>query len=282
MRFFYLLLGYILILKADSVINPLPHILEQSPQKELGRALFFDPNLSRDKKVSCATCHKKEYGGSNGKRYGEGVFGRKTRYNVPSIYNLKYQYIFGWKGNIYSLRKKIEDVMKNPNIFDANFTQILTYLRNNSFYKQKFEKIFGKIDKETLLRALEAYVASLVTPDSKFDRFLLHKASLRKDELEGYRLFKQLGCIACHNGKAIGGQMRFQFGYFHKKKKKIVKCPSLRNVALSAPYFDDGSVASLFDAVKQMAKYQLGRDIDDETASKIVQFLRTLTGKCDD
>jgi len=124
---------------AQNPIDPIPKRNGVLTEKErLGKTLFFDPNLSKDKKISCASCHKKKYGGSNGKQKGIGVFGRVTKYNVPSIYNLRYQYVYGWKRKSYSLKKKIEEIMKDPNIMDTDFKGVIFYLENSHFFKKKF------------------------------------------------------------------------------------------------------------------------------------------------
>jgi len=281
---FFIIVFFISAIFAQGPIDIIPKDIKIDKDKALlGKFLFFDPNLSKDKIVSCASCHKKEFGGSNGKEKGLGVFGRKTLYNVPSIYNLKYQYIYGWEKKKYSLKSKIEEVMENQNIMDADFKKIVEYIKNNSFLRRKFFDIYKKVDKDSIIDALYNYLLTLNTPDSKFDLYLKGKVKLNKDELKGFELFKKLGCIACHNGKAIGGHLYFKYGYFLKSdKQKYIKCPSLRNIALTSPYFHHGKIKSLKEAVKWMAKAQLGKDITDDDAEKIVKFLKTLTGKLDD
>ncbi|WP_281950641.1 cytochrome-c peroxidase [Nitrosophilus kaiyonis] len=281
--FFILFFSSLYAEYSETPITPITESKYNLQKQELGKILFFDPNLSKDKLVSCATCHKKEFGGSNGKAKGIGVFGKVTKYNVPSIYNLSYQYVYGWENRKYSIKKKIEEVMRDKNIMDADFDEIIKYIKSNRYLKRKFLTIYSKIDKKNIIDALYNYVISLTTPNSKFDLYLIGKEKLTKNEAEGYELFKRFGCIACHNGKSVGGHMYYQYGYFLKSKnKKFIKCPSLRNVELTSPYFHDGKLKTLKEAVKWMAKIQLGREITDNQAKLIVDFLKTLTGKLND
>jgi len=283
-RFSIIILLICSILFGGYPIDPIPEKVEFDKERaSLGKALFFDPNLSKDKKVSCNSCHKKEFAGSINKKRGIGVFGRETKYNVPSIYNLRFQHVFGWEKKEYSLKKKIEDVMLDPTIMEADFNEIVRYIKNNSFYKDKFLKLYKKIDKDAVIDALYNYLITLNTPNSKFDRYLLGKESLSNKEKIGYELFKSYGCIACHNGKNVGGHFYFRLGYFlHKKSQKYIKCPSLRNINKTSPYLHDGSIKDLKETVKRMASFQLERIMIDEDAEYIVEFLKTLTGKIDD
>ncbi len=275
---------FLSLLFAKGPIEPIPKILIEDKEKsKIGKILFYDPNLSKDKKISCASCHKKEYGGANNEEKGTGVFGRKTKYNVPSIYNLRFQYVYGWKNKKYDLKRKIEDIMKNPNIMEADFDEIVDYVYSNGFLKKLFLKTYKNINKENVIDALYNYLLTLNTVESKFDRYLLGYGELSSKEKNGFELFKRYGCIACHNGKSLGGHFYFKRGYFlEENDQELIKCPSLRNVEKSAPYFHDGKIKTLKEAVKWMAKAQLGREISDENAQKIVEFLRSLTGKIDD
>lgn len=272
------------LLFAKGPIEPIPKRLIVDKQKaKIGKILFYDPNLSKDKKVSCATCHKKEYGGANNEEKGTGVFGRKTKYNVPSIYNLRFQYVYGWKNKKYDLKKKIEEVMKNPNIMEADFNEIVAYINSNNFLKKIFSKAYKNINKDAVIDALYNYLLTLNTTESKFDRYLLGYEELSSKEKSGFELFKRYGCIACHNGKSLGGHFYFKRGYFlDENNQEFIKCPSLRNVEESAPYFHDGKIKTLEEAIKWMARAQLGRDISDENAQKIAEFLKCLTGKVND
>ena len=138
-------------------------------------------------------------------------------------------------------------------------------------------------DRDGVLDALAAYERTLVTPNSRFDLWLRGDGTaLSADELEGYHLFKSAGCISCHQGVNIGGNLFEKAGVFQPllgRDPEMMRVPSLRNVAVTAPYFDDGSAASLDEAVQRMAQAQLGQMLSDQQVGSIVAFLRTLTGR---
>ncbi|BCD60142.1 cytochrome c peroxidase [Nitratiruptor sp. YY08-14] len=269
---------------ADMIIDPIPHEKRSLTPKEIvGKKLFFDPNLSVTKKISCASCHDLKRGGTLNQEKAVGALGKKTEYNVPSIYNLKYQFAYSWQKKIYSLREMIKIVLYDEKKMGNTPQSLQTYIEQNGWVKTALRTHFKKADVDALVEALRSYILTLTTPNSKFDLYLEGKIKLTPKEEEGYRLFKRFGCIACYNGKAVGGHIYYRYGYFSKQKDKIfVKCPSLRNVALTYPYFHHGKIKRLKDAVIWMAKVQLGRDITPKEAEKIVAFLKTLTGRFDD
>ncbi|WP_158297275.1 cytochrome-c peroxidase [Nitratiruptor sp. SB155-2] len=266
------------------IIDPIPHEKRSlTPKEILGKKLFFDPNLSVTKKVSCASCHDLKKGGTLNQERANGALGKKTLFNVPSIYNLKYQFAYSWQQKIYSLREMITIVLYDEKKMGNTSESLQKYIDQNSWVREGLQANFKKADIEALVEALRSYLLTLTTPGSKFDLYLEGKVKLTPKEEEGYRLFKRFGCIACHNGKAVGGHIYYKYGYFSKQKNQIsVKCPSLRNVALTYPYFHHGKIKSLKDAVIWMAKVQLGRDISSQEAEKIVAFLKTLTGRLHD
>ncbi len=284
MKRVFLYLFFTVSLLANGPIEPIDPAKHLNLLKvELGKILFFDPNLSSDSKTSCASCHKKEHGGSNGKRFARGVYDREVALNVPSIYNLKYQYVYGWLKKEYDLKKKIELIMTDPDIMDADFEKIKNYIQKTPFLSKRFSYTYSKVDKESIIDALYNYLLSLTTTGSKFDRYLKGEIELDPEEKRGFELFKRYGCIACHNGRSVGGHLYFKYGYFLEgKEQKYVKCPSLRNVEYTAPYFHTGAVKDLKEAVKWMAKVQLGREISDRDCELIVKFLKTLSGTPND
>ena len=186
----------------------------------------------------------------------------------------------------------------------SNWESIIAKLKSDREYTKRFSSVYADgITPDNVRNALATFERSLVTPNSKFDRFLRgERAAISNLEKDGYRRFKSLGCVACHQGVNVGGYMFQSMGvmgnYFKDRKtpvteadlgrfavtkrehdKHVFRVPSLRNVELTAPYFHDGSAATLEDAVKTMAKYQLGKDISTEETRAIVAFLKTLTGQ---
>ncbi len=283
MKILYVLMISISFICADSIIDPIPKTNATLTEIEkIGKTLFFDPKLSSTKKISCSTCHNLKSWGTTNKAKVIGAEGVKTRYNVPSIFNLRFQYAYSWQNKIFSLKKMVEVMLLDPNKMGASYESLQAYLNSHPNIRYRLKQLFGRADLDAVSRALEGYLLTLTTPDSKFDRFLRGEVKLSKQELQGYDLFKRFGCVACHNGTAVGGHIYYQYGYFSKKRKIEVKCPSLRNVAKTYPYFHDGSVQSLQEAIRLMAKVQLGRDISNEDIEKIVAFLKTLTGRVHD
>ncbi len=266
-----------------------------TPQRvALGRQLFFDPRLSLDKKVSCNTCHLLDAGGVDGIPTSIGHKGRKNPHhlNAPTVYNAVFFDRQFWDGRSPSLEDQAQGPMQAS--AEMAITKELAAKRINAIpeYVKSFQKAYGKdvkIDFEKIASTIGIYERTLVTP-SRFDDFLNGKEdALTKKEKEGLALFLETGCTACHVGIAIGGKMQpfdlssaFKYnnvGDFHGDKDGRIKAPSLRNVSLTAPYFHNGTVNSLAEAVKTMGKVQLLVDISDVDAAKIVTFLKTLNGR---
>ncbi len=186
---------------------------------------------------------------------------------------------------------------------DSNWIDITNKLKLSPEYQAAFAELYAQgIQSATIKDAIATFERSLSTPNSRFDRFLQGDVQiLSEQEKEGYRLFKSYGCASCHQGVGIGGNMFQRFGvmgdYFADRGKPtkadlgrfnvtgneadrhLFKVPGLRNVALTAPYFHDGSTRSLEEAVMVMAKYQLGRQLSSEELHRIVSFLKTLSGE---
>ena len=283
MRLLFVFIFIFNVVYADSIIDPIPHPNGKLSEIErIGKELFFDSTLSPTQKFSCNTCHNLKMWGTRNEAHVVGADGKKTQYNVPSILNLRYQYAYSWQNRIYSLKGMIKAMLLDPNKMAVTESSLQKYLQVHPKIGYRLEQILGRSDIDAVSMALEAYLLRLVTPDSKFDRYIRGEIELSKEESEGYTLFKRFGCIACHNGKAVGGHIYYQYGYFSKGKKIEVKCPSLRNVEKTYPYFHNGSVKTLQEAVWLMGKVQLGRDIAKEDIEKIVAFLKTLTGRIDD
>lgn len=288
----------------DEPILPIPDVIINNPQHvELGELLFNDVRLSKGAQVSCASCHSLSMGGADGQVVSVGINGQKGVINSPSIFNSALNFRQFWDGRAANLLEQVDAPLQNTKEMDFSWEQTIEILKSDPFYVEKFKQAYA--DGLTILNIRQAIVSfeeSLLTPNSRFDQFLKgNKTAITQTELKGYQLFKQYGCISCHQGVAVGGNLYQKLGilgnYFKdkdaiteadygrfkitKKQKDrfVFKVPSLRNVELTAPYFHDGSQTTLSDAVNIMMKYQLGIPANTEDTSLIVSFLKTLTGQ---
>jgi cytochrome c peroxidase len=291
----FLLCFSLFILNATD-ITPIPQKLQYDYQKAiLGKKLFFDTRLSKDNTISCATCHDLSNGGDDGLSVSFGVEGLKGTVNAPTVLNSVFNFRQFWNGRAKSLEEQALGPIENP-VEMGNKLDILVKNLQNTEYKEMFETIYGSlITKDNLVDAISEFEKTLITPNSRFDKYLLgDEKAITKYEKEGYEIFKNKGCIACHHGVNIGGNHYNKFGAFkeitsdnlgryditkNEEDKYYFKVPSLRNVALTSPYFHDGREESLKKAVEIMASVQLGRPITKEEIDKIVAFLKTLTGQ---
>jgi cytochrome c peroxidase len=190
---------------------------------------------------------------------------------------------FNWEGNLHNLNDETQRILVNPNIMDSTLDEILGKLKADPKVVKRFHTAYGRsADAVALLDALATYQRSLLTPGSRFDRWLKgDPGAIGQEELAGYGQFKSLGCISCHQGVNVGGNLYEKHGIFHPLASplpEVLRVPSLRNVAATAPYFHDGSVKTLPEAVKQMGYAQLDRVLTDRQIAEIVAFLKTLTG----
>jgi cytochrome c peroxidase len=285
-------------------LRPLPQRISIDVRKaRLGAKLFYDPQLSSDNTVSCASCHPFDHGGADYTAHSTGTGGKVGGINAPSIFNLAFEFRYNWNGAAETLYEHLDLPMRNPAVMGTDFTKIVEKLKGSGDYPQQFKNVFREgLTPDTVKLALVEYERALITPNSRFDRWLRgDQSALTEQEVQGYRRFKSLGCTSCHQGANVGGNLFQKFGvmgdYFadrgevtkpdwgrfnvtnDEKDRFVFRVPSLRNVALTAPYFHDGSAATLPDAVRVMARYQLGRTISEDDIAKIVAFLATLTGE---
>ena len=284
-------------------IEPLPKSLGASPEHaRLGRRLFNDKRLSGDDSVACATCHDLKHGGVDGRAHSLGVSGKVGAVNAPTVLNAGLNFALFWDGRAATLEEQAGGPIQNPLEMASSFSSVLKKLERDADYVQTFKKLFADGLTEANVRgAIADYERTLLTPGSPFDRFLEgDKAAISEQAKAGYLLFKGVGCVACHQGRNVGGNMFQRFGVFgnyfkdrgnigeadygrfnvtHNEADRFVfRVPSLRNVAKTAPYLHDGSKQTLPEVVQVMAKYQLGRSLDDEQVSQIVAFLSSLSG----
>ena len=288
---------FILFLTGNATnITPIPKHIEFNYDKAiLGKKLFFDNKLSKDNSISCATCHDLNNGGDDGLKFSFGVEGKMGNINAPTVLNSYFNFRQFWDGRAKDLKEQAAGPIENPVEMSHDFKILVPKLENTE-YKELFENIYSNgITKDNILDAIAEFEKTLITPNSKFDDFLLgDKEALTKYEREGYELFKNKGCIACHHGVNVGGNHYNKFGAFNfvasdslgrynvtknENDKYYFKVPTLRNIDLTAPYFHDGREPSLKKAVETMSLVQLGRPITNEEIDKIVAFLKTLTGQ---
>lgn len=286
-------------------IKPLPHIqisFEEMKKIALGQKLFHEPMLSSNNTVSCASCHNLQTSGADGKAVSVGINGSKGDINSPTLFNSRFNFKQFWNGRANSLEDQMDGPIANKKEMGSNWNDIINKLSGDAGYLKDFREVYSqKPNRENIKDAIVAFEKTLVTPDSRFDQYLRGKTdALNKNELVGYQKFKSYGCVACHQGTNIGGNMyqtmgvmgdyfkergnitEADYGLYNITKKEsdkfTFKVPSLRNVALTAPYFHDGYAKDLKQAVSIMAKYQLGLKIPEQDIQAITAFLNTLTG----
>jgi cytochrome c peroxidase len=287
-------------------IQPIRSELLDPRRVALGKRLFHDTRLSRDNTVSCAHCHDLASGGVDGRARSRGIRGQVGDRNAPTVFNCGLNYRQFWDGRAATLEDQVNGPVQAMAEMDGNWSEIVPKLRRDTGYVADFRVLYPEgIQPHTIRNAIATFERSLTTSGSRFDHYLNGDMSaLTSQERKGYRLFKDYGCGACHQGANVGGNMRQPFGamiapsrlrkdalsqsrrYFQKERpfeseeaQTLYKVPGLRNVARTAPYFHDGSVSTLAQAVEIMGLSQLGRKLDRPDVEALVAFLQTLTGK---
>lgn len=265
---------------------------------ELGKKLYFDPRLSKSGFISCNSCHNLSMGGTDNIPTSIGDKWQQGPINAPTVLNSSLNVAQFWDGRAADLKAQAGGPIANPGEMAFSHTLAIGVIESIPAYVREFRTVFGKpkIDIDQVTSAIAEFEKTLVTPNSRFDQWLLGRAdALTKDELEGYQLFKTSGCIACHNGPAAGGNSFQKMGIVKQYKasspaegrsavtgKEIdrfsFKVPTLRNVELTYPYFHDGAVNTLAEAVDVMGQLQLGKHFTKAENAKVVAFLKTLTG----
>lgn len=292
-------------------VRPLAAVLPaDAARAALGEKLYHDTRVSLDGTLSCASCHDLTLGGADrGKRVSEGIDGQKGGVNAPTVYNAGLAVRQFWNGRAADLQEQAGGPATNPvEMGDQTLEQVCARLAQDKALVAEFARVYGAeggLNPQTLTHAIAEFEKTLTTPDSRFDRFLKgEKDALTEEEVAGYLAFKENACATCHVGAAMGGQSFEVLGvfgdYFADRDAAIAygpdddglkgftgkdadlhrfKVPTLRNVALTAPYLHDGSAATLEDAVRVMARYELGRELKDTEVARLVLFMQTLTGK---
>jgi cytochrome c peroxidase len=250
----------------------------------LGEHLFDDRRLSHDGTLACTSCHDINTNGADGHLHPvSGAIGKPPLATL-SIFNAALSFRLNWRGNVRTLQEQAEASIENPENMASSVAEVLSRLNADRTIVRQFQHAYGREpDRSSLLDAIAVYEGSLLTPDSRFDQWLKgDRTALSSEEQHGYVLFQSLGCVACHQGVNVGGNLYERHGIFHPLASpwpEVLRVPSLRNVAVLAPYFHDGSAPTLDDAVRQMAVAQLDQTLSDDQVAAITAFLRTLTGK---
>ncbi|WP_458717536.1 cytochrome-c peroxidase [Pseudomonas gregormendelii] len=288
----------------DEPLKPLPAVPQQDAQRvALGRQLFNETRLSVNDSLSCASCHQLARGGADNKAFSIGFTGLPVAVNTPSVLNASLNFRQFWNGRADSLEAQIGEVVQSPSEMGSNWQHVVQTLSADTAYRTSFANAYPDgVTRDNVQNALASYERTLISANSRFDQYLLGDTQiLSREEKYGYQRFKEYGCIACHQGVNIGGNMYQKFGvlgdYFQERghptesdlgrylvtgdeeDRHVFKVPSLRNVAVTAPYFHDGSAATLEEAVDVMFKFQLGRIPSAEDKTLIIKFLKTLTGE---
>lgn len=292
--------------RAGEPVRPIVGQPEVDERKvKLGFDLFHDTRLSVDNSVSCASCHALDTGGVDNHQYSHGVEERLGGVNAPTVYNAVYNFVQFWDGRAKTLAEQAAGPPLNPvEMASTSFDEIIAKLQEDKLYVEAFNAIYSDgITEANITNAIEEFERTLITPNSKFDKWLLgDNEALTAQELRGYELFKENGCATCHAGINLGGEsyelMGLRRHYFAERGLELTeedngrfketklerdrhrfKTPGLRNVALTWPYYHDGTRLTMDEAVRDMARYQCDVELADAEVDAIVSFLYTLTGE---
>ncbi|MCB1761832.1 MAG: cytochrome-c peroxidase [Gammaproteobacteria bacterium] len=287
------------IAQAEEPIQPIRPVQQINlAQVELGKKLYFDPRLSKSGFISCNSCHNLSMGGTDNLKTSIGHNWQEGPINAPTVLNSSLNVAQFWDGRAADLKAQAGGPIANPGEMAASHTLAIDVLESIPAYRIEFKQVFDtdKVTIDEVTQAIAEFEKTLITPNSRFDQWLLgNKDALTAMELEGYQLFKSSGCIACHNGEAVGGNSFQKMGvvepYQSPREAQGLagvtgkdadrfkfKVPTLRNVEMTYPYFHDGEAQTLTQAVDIMGRLQLGKKFSDEENARIVAFLKTLTG----
>ncbi len=287
-----------------SLVEPIPLTVSVDLEKaRLGKLLFEDKRISKDGKKACVECHLSDKGGADNERLSNAINDKPRSTNTPTIFNVGLVPMLGWTGAGNSLESVTEAIIKSKQGLATDWPELINKLNAMPAYRNAFENIYHQAIKPDHVKEVMAeYMRSLITPNARFDKYLRgQESAISVDEMRGYQLFKSYGCASCHQGINLGGNMTSPFGVFgnymqntgnetqadlglfNKTKRPedqyIFRVPGLRNIELTAPYFHDGSVTTLDEAIDVMGRYMLGREIPERDIRLIKQFLETLTGE---
>lgn len=281
-------------------VQPIQPAKVADPQLvKLGAMLFFDPRLSKSGFISCNSCHNLSAGGSDNLKTSIGDKWQQGPINSPTVLNSSLNVAQFWDGRASDLKEQAGGPIANPGEMAFTHELAVEMLQSVPGYTVEFRKAFGtdKINIDMVTDAIAAFEETLVTPHSAFDKWLAgDDDALTPTELRGWELFKTSGCVACHNGPALGGNSFQKMGLVEPYHTSAAaegrsavtgvdadrfnfKVPTLRNVELTYPYFHDGGADTLVEAVDIMGRLQLGKKFTPDENAAIVAFLKTLTGE---
>lgn len=281
----------------------LPNNIITRPRVDLGAMLFFDPRMSRSGLFSCQSCHNVGLGGVDGLTTSIGHGWQQGPRNSPTMYNAVFNIAQFWDGRAANLAEQAMGPVQAGVEMNNTPERLIDTLNSMQGYLDAFAEAFpGEEDPvtfENFALAVEAFQATLTTPNSRFDQYLNGADTLTEQEIRGLTAFIDEGCAACHAGVNMGGQEYYPFGLVERPGASVLpegdrgrfevtataaddyvfRASPLRNIELTAPYFHSGVVWSLEEAVAVMGVSQLGADLTEEQVSDIAAFLRTLTGE---
>lgn len=282
----------------EGAIQPIPRTMTIDKNwLILGKALFHSPLLSKDNSISCASCHMIDFGGDDGFPVSIGVNNAQGFRNSPTVLNASFNFRQFWDGRARSLTEQASGPIHNLVEMASSWAQIIPKLNNDSYFYKTFNNLSPSgITSDNILKAITIYEQSLITPNSPIDKYLLGDINaITKQQVRGLKLFINYGCATCHQGRNIGGnifqklgridiipkQLTSDFGRFEVTKiesdKYIFKVPTLRNIADTAPYFHNGAIDNLADAVRIMARTQLARELSEPEVEDIVALLQSFS-----
>ncbi|MDO6639690.1 cytochrome-c peroxidase [Shewanella sp. 5_MG-2023] len=276
-----------------------PAVITEPEKVELGKMLFFEPRLSMSGFISCNSCHNLSLGGVDALPTSIGHEWQQGPINSPTVLNADYMLAQFWDGRAATLKDQAAGPIDNPKEMGYTHDLAVDTIASMPAYVARFNDIYGsnEVNIDRITDAIATFEKTLVTPNSPFDKYLEgDKKAISADAQTGYQLFKDKGCVACHNGPAVGGTMYMKMGLikpFHtdnpaegrkgvtgkEADKFVFKVPTLRNIELTYPYFHDGSVWNLDEAVNTMADIQLGQKMSAKETAQMVEFLNSLTGE---
>ena len=285
-------------------IQPITAEENLNPDKVmLGETLFHDNRLGHDNDMSCASCHLLSDNGANHRHHTLGRNNVELDFNTPTVFNSSLNHQQFWDGRAMNLQQQIDFVVANKKEFATSWPEIIKKLEQDENYIEQFDRLYDDgLTADNIRDAIATFERSLTTVNSRFDKYLRGDTdAINDEEKEGYRLFKAYGCIACHQGRNVGGNLFMKIGVFgdffsdRSKQTKadlgrynitgkesdryVFRVPGLRLAVLTPPYFHDGSIETLDEAIRSMAKHQLGREIAEQDIHYIIAFLRTLPGE---
>lgn len=292
---------------------PIPADNPQTPAKiELGKMLFFDPRLSMDGTISCNSCHNVMFHGGDGRAVGAGIHGQRGGRGSPTVWNSAFHTVQFWDGRAATLEQQaLGPLVNSVEMGMTSHDLVIERIKQIPGYIQAFKKVFPK-DKEPTItnaaKAIAAYERTLITPNSPFDKYMKgNKKAMNAQQIRGMKLVDEIGCTSCHTGVNFAGDNKMGDGNYQPfpqipgskydkmydllsdpgryevtkkaEDKNHWRVPTWRNIAITAPYFHNGKVKTLDEAVRVMAKTQLDMDLKDEQVQDIVAFLNALTGE---